>query len=279
MTDAGSVPGEALADVAYLARSENRVVVLEALTEEPRSVRELRECSETSRTTLNRLLTEFEERDWARRDADGAYRATPQGHHVAVQFERLVASMATVRELGDASSVFPPTELAVGDTEAVFDLGAFGDVTVHRTTRMEPDKLYDAWTDRIRESSTLRILAGAGPTETGNAVIHEEVISGRTETTAVCSAPLVELFLDPDRGHATPEDIRDRHEAGGRLYRYAGSVPSNVSIFDDAVFVSNRQADTAIETENETVRAWAIEFFERYLAAAEMVGEDELLPE
>lgn len=276
MGDIERIPDEALEDIAFLSRSANRVLILDAITADSCSIRELRELTETSRSTLNRIISEFEDRDWIRRDPDGAYTATTQGTHVAVQFGPLLGSMRTIRELGDAVDVFPPTELTVWDTAEVISLQEFDDVILHRPTRMEPDKLFDPWIDRMRASDTLQILSGAGPTEAGNAVVHEEIVSGGMETTAVCSAPLVDLLLDPDRGHSDPDDHVRRHEAEGRLYRYDGSVPCNISIFDDAVFVSNQAIDTGIETENETIRAWAQAVFDRYLAQATLVAPSEI---
>lgn len=276
MVDLGDVPSDALEDVAYLSRSPNRVELLYELTRGSFAASELRDRTGIPKTTLNRTLTEFEQRDWIRRDTNGEYVATPRGEHVAVQFAPLVRSMATIQTLGDDVGIIPPSELHFAETEEVFSLQAFDDMTVYRSTSVQPDKLYDVWIDRVRESDTLRILAAAGNTQASNAVIHDEVVSRRLETTAVCSPTVVELFLDPDRGYSTPADIRERHEAGGRLHRYEGEIPLNLSICDETVFVSDPAIETAIETRNDTVRRWALEVFERYLDDAELVTPDEI---
>lgn len=277
MVDFDRVPDDALGDIAYLSRSSNRVRILDAITSDAHSIRELRELTDTSRSTLNRIISEFEDREWAQRNAEGTYTATAKGHHVAVQFEPFLESIHTIRELGDAMDVYPPTELTVGVLNEIVSLQEFDDVTLYRPTAMEPDKLFDPWTDRMRDSETLRILTGAGATVAGNEFLHDQIVSEGLKTTAVCSAPLVELFLDPGRGHSDSEDLIRRHESGGRLYRYDGTVPCNISIFDDAVFISNEQVDAGVETENDTVRMWAEAVFDRYLEEATLVTQSEMV--
>jgi DNA-binding IclR family transcriptional regulator len=61
------VPADALADVDYLSRSDNRVTLLDALAEGAATRRALAEETGVSRATLDRIVTEFEERDWAER--------------------------------------------------------------------------------------------------------------------------------------------------------------------------------------------------------------------
>lgn len=270
------VSAGALEDVAYLTRSNTRVAVLGALVDGPYTMRDLREAVGASRSTVSRTVSEFEDRNWVTRTEDGEYTATVQGRHVVTQLDPFLASMAVIRDLGDALEAVPPDELEVGPGDDPLGLRAFADATVYRSSRMEPDKVFEPWIRRLQSSETLRILGGAGLTEQGNAVIHEEVVSGRLETTAVCSAPLVDQMLNPEQGHATPAQIQARHEAGGRLYRYPGDVPCNVSLFDEGVIVSSQPAAVALETENDTARAWAEATFQRYLEASTLVEPDRM---
>ena len=66
MDQRDDIPGDILETVAYLSRTENRIEVLEALAEQPRSSRALRQVTGVSKATVNRILNEFEERTWAR---------------------------------------------------------------------------------------------------------------------------------------------------------------------------------------------------------------------
>jgi len=54
-----AVPTDAIEDVAYLVRSTNRVRILDALADDPRTRRALTEATGASRTTLDRIVNEF----------------------------------------------------------------------------------------------------------------------------------------------------------------------------------------------------------------------------
>lgn len=51
-------------DITFLARSEHRIAVLDALQEAPRARHELRELTGASRVTVNRVLDDLEDRGW-----------------------------------------------------------------------------------------------------------------------------------------------------------------------------------------------------------------------
>jgi hypothetical protein len=55
-----AIPIQALEDVEYLSRSPNRVIILDTLTKGPYSHRDLAELTETSRTTLDRIVNELD---------------------------------------------------------------------------------------------------------------------------------------------------------------------------------------------------------------------------
>lgn len=159
---------EALEHIAFLSRSDNRVDVLEALTEtmtapgqdtpgyEPR---ELQDITGASEATLSRILTGFEDRGWARRNTEGEYIATPLGQHVAVQFEPLVSSLESMANVGAAMALIPPTELSIGTSSEIYSLSAFEDVTVHRPSVYDPTPLADYTVELIRNTTTWYVLA------------------------------------------------------------------------------------------------------------------------
>jgi len=133
MDERDDIPSDILQDIAYLSRTENRLVVLEALVEGPRSTRELREATGISKATVNRTLNEFEERSWARRTSDGTYEATPQAEHVAFQLRASVGSMESVASLGEDIGVLPVDDLTIGlDDDLTVGLHHFDDATVER---------------------------------------------------------------------------------------------------------------------------------------------------
>ena len=88
-----TIPAEALKEVAYLSRSANRVEILQTLTRESHTRRDLTELTGASRTTLDRIVNELEDRGWARRTDDGDYTATPAGDHLMAQLLPFVESV------------------------------------------------------------------------------------------------------------------------------------------------------------------------------------------
>ena len=88
-----TIPAEALKEVAYLSRSANRVEILQTLTRGSHTRRDLTELTGASRTTLDRIVNELEERGWARRTDDGDYTATPAGDHLMAQLLPFVESV------------------------------------------------------------------------------------------------------------------------------------------------------------------------------------------
>ncbi len=98
---------EALDEIEYLARSENRLVVLRTLATEPMARDALREETGGSRQTLARILSELEERGWVDR-AGVDYRATTLGAYLAREFEAFTLAAPgtpTVLQPGESITV------------------------------------------------------------------------------------------------------------------------------------------------------------------------------
>lgn len=87
--------GTPLDDVEYLARSANRVRVLETLAKGPHDRTDLQEKTGAARATLGRILGEFEERGWIRRDG-AEYELMPLSDFLATR-PRYTISVAPVR--------------------------------------------------------------------------------------------------------------------------------------------------------------------------------------
>ena len=67
-----------LAEVEFLARSQNRVEVLTALAEQRQTRRDLEAQTDASQATLGRILGDFQDRSWVRKDGS-EYIATATG--------------------------------------------------------------------------------------------------------------------------------------------------------------------------------------------------------
>lgn len=266
MDESSVISGDALEDIAYLSRSENRVRILEALTTGAYPRRELEEITGTSRTTLGRILTELEDRGWANRTTDGAYEATPTGTHIANEFRPLLEAIQTVRELGEAVALVPTDELSIG-------LRYFRDATVRRPEPNEPLEIDNYLADILRDATAFYTLTFLAPPLAVGHAMRDGVLAGQLTAEHVFAGGLVGYLRDHPAG---PPPWQDYIEAGAQVYRYDGHIPCNLFIVDETVLIENSQAargeiDTVIETRNETVRAWAFELLETYRKKSDRV--------
>lgn len=261
---------EAIGAIAHLARSENRISILELLTEGSYEPSELVERTGASRPTLGRILAEFEDRGWAGRTTDG-YEATPAGDRVASEFRSLIGSMETIERLGDAVDWIPTDELHVG-------LHHFNDATLGPPGGDDPVESTDYVADLLRDASRWDGITHLVAPELKLDVMLEGVRSGRLESNLVLTTDLVEyLRSKPERR----EWLRAFVEAGANVYRYGRGIPCNLLVIDDLVLITESYPEsghpyTSISTENEAVRSWAGELIDRYRADAEAVEPDAL---
>ncbi|WP_265108908.1 helix-turn-helix transcriptional regulator [Halosolutus halophilus] len=261
LDESRAIPEDALADIAYLARSSNRVEILATLATEPHASRDVAAATAASRSTLERILTELEERGWAERTTDGTYVATPAGEFAISKFVPLVGAMQAIRSLGDAVGWLPADELSIG-------LHHFRDATVSRPESNSPLAPDTQLVGMIREADSFHCLVRIAPSVAFENAVRDAVVEGNLTTEHVLT----------DGEHASLSERRDRLEhwreyleAGANVYRYDDRIPCNLFVLDDAVFLANRQPETCafIVTENERVRSWARHVIETYRREAD----------
>lgn len=262
-------PTEVLEDLAFLARSSYRVQVLAALVSEPRSTRALREMTETSEATLNRILNEFDDRSWAHRTADGEYRATPQGEHISIQFRAFVDSMSVIRNFGEDIAVLPADEMAVGSAGGLpLELHQLKEATVKRQQPEAQAVGREELLAATRESSTINVLSGVAPPREVGSIIEDRVRSGQLSGSSVFTTGLVEHLQESQEQQPNWGEVI---EAGFELYRDGDTVPANVGVFDETTFIYGvgEMRDRLIISRNEHVRQWAFDVIERYRRRSE----------
>lgn len=260
-----AVPTEALGDVAYLSRSANRVAILDALADGPAPRRELADTTGVSRTTLDRIVNELEDRGWAERTPDGDYVATPTGSHLLREFRPVVDAAEALRRLGDAVAWLPTDELDVR-------LGAFRDAEVRQPEMDDPVEAVEFMADLLRDTTEFRVLSHLTPPETLARVMHERVLAGALTTDGVVTDELVRyLGEDPTRRRRWREML---DATGGTIVRVAGPLPCNAWILDDTVLVKQSgpgpiddSYGAPIVSRNEDVVSWAHDLIDRYQAA------------
>lgn len=108
-------------DARYLAGSPVRIAVLRELDAEPLRPAALTERVDATRTTVQRSLAGFRERDWVRK-VDARYRLTATGDRMRAAYEDLLAEAERAREVGplvanaDAFEAgLPPAALEAGE--------------------------------------------------------------------------------------------------------------------------------------------------------------------
>lgn len=272
MNGLNEVPSHVLEDIVYLSRTENRIKVLDTLTGEPHTTRELREATGASKATVNRILNEFEERSWTRRSSDGTYEATPQAEHVAFQLRPFIGSMAAVRALGEDIAILPVDELTIGpDNDLTVGLHHFTDATVKRQRPQAQGVGRTRMLEATREAASMNVLSDTSPPRAMGELVQERAEKGDLPGTTVLTTELFEYLRDhPEE----PPQWSNVIEGGRRLYKYDDQIPATLFVSDEVTLiwgVTGEMRRRVIISENEAVRGWALDVVERYRERAEAI--------
>ncbi|MFD1570594.1 helix-turn-helix transcriptional regulator [Halorubrum laminariae] len=242
---------------AYLAGSPVRVEILRALRCEPRRPADLTTAIDATRTTVQRILAGFRERDWVvKREA--AYHVTPTGRRVHDAYEELLDEVERAERFGQFAADLervgadvPPKAL---DT---------GDLTV------APDRNPLAAVDRITE--LLREGRGSEIRAVSPVVIQQfndaatEALDAGAEITLVVDRDVVETSIDSfesatnralDDDAATVYVSSSRIEYG--LFRYDGLTC--VTAYD-----RRNNPRCVLESQDQAVSEWADDRFDSFL--------------
>jgi predicted transcriptional regulator len=188
-----AVPEDALEDIAYLARSSNRVRLLVVLASGSYTRRELEDLTGIANTTIGRILNEFSEREWSERTTDGEYTVTPIGQQIVVEFIPLIESMAVIRELGETVAWFQATEKPIG-------MDQLTDATVLRPDPADPMAPMNAYLEDLRTASEFYCLVGVAPPESFEKAMRDGVVERGMRSEHVINDNEYTYLLDyPDR--------------------------------------------------------------------------------
>jgi predicted transcriptional regulator len=259
-----SVSEDALGQMAYLARSRNRLDILETLATGPHTPREIEEATGASRSTLERIVAELVRRGWAERTNDGEYVLTDTGEHVAAETGRYVGALEAIATLGDAVGWLPTDELTVG-------LHRFRDATVLTPERNDVAAADTRIVERMRESDEFACLSNTAGTVGLETTMMEGFTEGRLTVENVITPGELDVYRDDPKRAARWEAYV---EAGADVYCYRARIPCNVILTDEAVFLGDRHLETVgvIESTDDAVRAWAEAVIERHRNDAERLA-------
>lgn len=251
--------------IAFLARSGNRVRVLRTIAEETQTRQKLREDLSMSRTTLGRVLNEFEERGWIRPTGEG-YTTTAAADAILAKFVPLLETMEGIHNLGEAVQWLPPPAHSI-------DLRHFRDATVTTATPDNPAEPFDRGLQLIRAADTYR-----GLTSTAIPSYVEALSEGIVQNGLTCEGVIKASFLETLRGDQDRvEPWYDLVETG-ETWLYDGPVPINMHIVDNVALIWLGEHDEddlevygLLESENPSVVSWAESLYEEYRAQADLL--------
>lgn len=261
-----------LDDVEFLARSGHRVEVLRTLADGARTRADLHDETGISQPTLGRILGDFEERHWVERRGR-EYALTAPGELVADAFEELLDTVETVQTVGDVLQQLP-TELMD------IDLRAFSGATV-----VPPDggdafrHIRRAEREFTAADHTLFLsdTVGTRMPERLAEEYAEFLNSDKVAESVISSSTLEQAVPDAESVRMLRQGIESGHV---RSYVYDGPIPFVLAVADETVMLfptdENGIPTALVETDDETVRAWAEDLFEQYRAQSTQVTADDL---
>lgn len=259
-----------LEPIAFLGRSPNRVEVLKTLDNDPRSRQQLRDELSISRTTLARILNEFEEREWITRQGN-EYTTTRASEAIMAKFDPLLETVRGIENLGEAIHWLPPPAHEV-------DLQHFKDATITTTHDGNPSAPFDRAYELICTADRYH-----GVTNTAIPRYVETLLDrynqGELDYEGVIAGEFIQTLEDPDRV-ATWENSA----ATGLTWVYDDPMPISMHIVDRTVLIwlgkfteGGLEVYGVLESSNDAVLSWAESLFEEYRAEAELL-EPSMIP-
>ena len=257
----------AVEDVAFLARSPNRVAVLRALADGSLDRHDLTAAVDASRITVGRVVGDLEARNWVRREGS-TYETTRLGRLVLDAFDELTAATRLSRKLG------PLAEDLSTDFVDV-DLRRFADAEIVRTTDADPYAVARIAAARMAGADHVRMLAHA---------VTSDVLDAQVE--AARAGQVSTVVLDPTLAETIRDDaglsagVRDLLATGrARVVAVAESIPMSVGVYDDETVMIGFTTDgfprAGLVTSDEAVVTWARETHDRLRCeGSELTSED-----
>lgn len=236
--------------IEYLARSEHRVEVLDAIRSKPRTREEIRSLADASRVTVGRIIADLEERGWIVRTGQ-RYEATPRGEFVAAEFTRLMRNLESFESL-------PPVVEWIPGAQPTFDLCHLADATVVSADESDLIAPIRRALDLIARSENLRIIANSASREFAEAT-RDAVESGQTHALIVPPETVDAMRGDPDL-HAATREVLESGRATLLQYDGDDDLPV-VQIGDETVALCSGDHRTMVETDDESVYEWAESYF------------------
>lgn len=248
--------------VRFLATSQNRVALLEALDDGPLRPVEICERLSLSRSATHRNLRDLTDRGWAKRVDDG-YIATVCGRLVLGAYNELEETVRLVAEYG--SSLEPLADAGLTLSPATLD-----DAAVTTATENDPHAPLRHYVERVHEIELDRFRGITPVVSPLFNEAHQPVLSEGADA---------ELLLGSSALSTSKTDYETEFDSamtadGLTLYVHPDPLSFGLSIVDERVFLGayeGGQFVACFEWTDPEIRAEAIEAYESYRAAASEV--------
>jgi predicted transcriptional regulator len=255
-----------LEDVEFLARSEHRVTVLDTLADGRHTRSDLRAITGASSSTISRLLREFENRHWIRREGHW-FEATPLGAFVAEGLMTLLKRMETERTLREVMRWFPAEDVdfdvipCLSDAEVVF------------STESDPMAPIRRAGEQVRAGTRLRFLTTQVTVSYLNSV--RETVDRNDMTVEGVVTPGVYDTLVNDA--AIADVYRDLQDSDSVALFISEEIQHILQIIDDDVGVGlvdeTKTPQGLICSDDCRFHGWALSTFETHREEAVPVSE------
>lgn len=258
-----------LDDIAFLARSNNRVCVLKELTVDRRTRRELRDSTGISQPTLGRILDGFQERGWVKMTGRG-YELSPFGRLLADEFEGLMETTAAIQHLRDLAPRLPLDEMD-------FDLRLLAQGTITTPKPTDASAHFRRETELLGRTDRIQFLCNQAQPETVERY-RDWVVTQGGELEAIIAGDAI----DAARADAEMCTYLEELFASDRvtIHRYDGTVSIMLGLLDDIASVvpldENGVPCAFIESEHPAVSAWVTEALKSHREQAEPVTDQHL---
>ena len=247
----------ALDEIEFLARSKNRVEVLRLLAADGHTRGRLGEATGASQATLGRILEDFTERSWVRREGN-EYVATATGTLVAEGIDGLLGILETEAKLRSVVKYLPAEAMA-------FDLRRLADATITVPSRTRPSAPLQRVLEAMGDADRLRVFSHAF-NEQSLDVAHRRVTAGDGTFEGVFSKNAIAVLAEDETLWGKLTSLAEADSAEIRVRN--DGVPLAVTVIDGTVHLlvrdGNGLVQASIDTDDAAVRSWAVETFERY---------------
>lgn len=251
-----------LESIEFLARSKNRIAILNQLIDGRMERYEIEEATEISRPTVSRILEDFDARGWIT-SSGREYKLTQLGAYVTREFKDFLERMRVEGTLGEVAEWLPEEPLD-------FDLTCLTSAQVVRAHKTDATAPTTHIVRRLESADRLRVMTYTLLPEAFR-VCAEKSVNGDLELEVVFDSETVATMASDERN---VQQARDMLETGRvAFYLCERPVPYVLIIPDDEVILICLTGEggvprAVIDADHESARDWARSEFEKFRTAS-----------